>query len=150
MPKKPTARQRKAVDLTIENIRKPTKSQGQILKEAEYSESVTLHPDLVTKSKGFLQLLEERMPDDLLTKVHLEGLNADRKILKNNNKTGEIEEVGSQPDYAVRHKYLDTAYKLKNRYTDGEKTINILVYNDEQAKLIAARALRAREAGCKE
>jgi len=37
------------------------------------------------------------------------------------NSTGEIEEVGYEPDFAVRHKYLDSAYKLKGVYVPEEK-----------------------------
>ena len=57
--------------------------------------------------------IAEQIPDEVLIKVHKEGLEA-------TNKEG--------IDYAVRHKYLDSAYKLKGVYeTDGQKNINILM-----------------------
>ena len=37
---------------------------------------------------------------------------------------GEIEKVSEEPDYAVRHKYLDTAYKLKGSYAP-EKSVSL-------------------------
>lgn len=43
----------------------------------------------------------DALPDDLLSRIHREGLEATRD---------------DEPDYGVRHKYLDTAYKLKGSY----------------------------------
>lgn len=53
--------------------------------------------------------LADRIPDELLEKTHLEGLEA--------TDDGFI-------DYAVRHKYLDSAYKLKGSYAP-DKSINV-------------------------
>lgn len=63
--------------------------------------------------KKVLETLAERIDDDDLIKVHKEGLQAI---------TGRGDDV--QPDYSVRHKYLDTAYKLKGSYAP-EKNINL-------------------------
>jgi hypothetical protein len=58
----------------------------------------------------------------------MEGLEAGKHIFKNNNESGEIEDMGIEADYAVRHKYLDTALKLKGSYEeDKQKSINILI-----------------------
>ncbi len=46
--------------------------------------------------------IQEALPDELLARVHLEGLNAT---------IGE-----DKPDYSVRHRYLDSAYKVKGTY----------------------------------
>lgn len=68
--------------------------------------------------------LMEALPDDLLARVHSEGLNATR-----------IEDDG--PDYAVRHKYLETAYKLKGSYA-AEKSVYVnLTGEDLKAQLDA-------------
>ncbi len=71
-----------------------------------------------------IKSIADRIPNELLEKVHLEGLEAEKKVFKNNNATGEIEEVSSEPDHAVRHKYLDSAYKLKGVYAP-EKAVNL-------------------------
>lgn len=55
--------------------------------------------------------IAERLPDEFLLEVHLDGLSADNK---------------GEPDYAVRHKYLDTAYKLKGSFAP-EKGIQLNV-----------------------
>jgi len=68
--------------------------------------------------------LAERIPDELLEEVLLEGLGASKEVWKNNNESGEIEKVSDEPDYAVRHKYLDTSIKLKGLYAP-EKSVNL-------------------------
>ena len=63
-----------------------------------------------------IKSIAEQIPDSLLVKVHKEGL----KSVDNEGNT----------DYNARHKYLDTAYKLKKLYEDnggGNKTLIINV-----------------------
>ncbi len=64
--------------------------------------------------------LLEALPDELLSKVHFEGLNATR---------------GEEPDFAVRHKYLDTAYKIKGSYAP-EKHVSINVDVEPNQRII--------------
>ena len=71
------------------------------------------------------------MPDRDLAKVHKEGLKAGRKIFKNNNETNQIEEVGFEPDYLVRHKYLETAYKIKSKFPKEAPGVAIQVNIDK-------------------
>lgn len=73
----------------------------------------------------------DRIPDDLLEKVHLEGLEAQRVISANitygeaDEKTNDFIEV---PDHAVRHKFLDSAYKLKGSYApEKSQALNVNV-----------------------
>jgi hypothetical protein len=56
-----------------------------------------------------IKSIADRIPDELVEKVHLEGLQATQ---------------GENPDYSVRHKYLDSAYKLKGSYAP-DKNINV-------------------------
>lgn len=68
-----------------------------------------------------IKSIADRIPDELLEKVHLEGLSATRTIKVDNIDTLEA-------DHAVRHKYLDTAYKIKKLYEDeGQRNINVIV-----------------------
>lgn len=71
-----------------------------------------------------IKSIAEQIPEEKLLEVHLEGLEAGKKVFKNNNESGEIEEVGYEPDYPTRHKYLDTAYKLKGIYAP-ERHLNV-------------------------
>lgn len=96
----------------------------------DYSTAGNIASENLNKPKiiAVLKTLAERIPDDLLEKVHLEGLQAGKHIYKNNNESGEIDDLGVEPDYAVRHKYLDSAYKLKGAYeADEQKNINVFV-----------------------
>lgn len=80
--------------------------------------------NIATAVEEVKKSLAERIPDELLERVHLEGLEASKEVWKNNNESGEIEKVSEEPDYAVRHKYLDSAYKLKGAYAP-EKSVNL-------------------------
>lgn len=66
-----------------------------------------------------IKSIADAIPNELLHEVHIGGLKAGRTV-----KVGDEEQV--EPDYAVRHKYLDSAYKLKGSYA-AEKSINLNV-----------------------
>ncbi len=86
-------------------------------------------PHIVKAVEEVKKTLADRINDDDLIKVHEEGLKASRRVFKNNNSSGEIELVDEEPDYAVRHKYLDSAYKLKGAYAP-EKSISLNLNGD--------------------
>lgn len=88
--------------------------------EAGYEPHTASKPSNLTKSAGWKELMDEFLPDSELARVHQEGLNASEKIMKD----GVV--VVEKPDYAVRHKYLDSAYKLKGVYAP-EKNLNLNV-----------------------
>ncbi|MHA1401181.1 MAG: hypothetical protein ACTSQE_12600 [Candidatus Heimdallarchaeaceae archaeon] len=100
----PTERQKKAFKSLVENGR----TKGEAMKEAGYSESVQKAPTKVTRSEGWQILIDEHLSDKTLAKVHMEGLKAMR---------------GKEPDHMVRHKYLDTAYKIKGDYAPEKKEV---------------------------
>lgn len=78
---------------------------GEVMVEAGYSENTAIAPTKLTKSKGWIELMEKHLPDSLLAKKHLEGLNA---VFTDKYNT-------DAEDFATRHKYLETAYKIKNK-----------------------------------
>lgn len=67
------------------------------------------------KIQEAIKTYADRIPDTLLEEVHLQGLKAGRLV------NDELE-----ADYAVRHKYLDSAYKLKGSYAP-DKNVNMNV-----------------------
>lgn len=76
--------------------------------------------------------IQEALPDELLAQVHLEGLSATKRSGTGGMKIGigtdgKVNDMGhteiDEPDYAVRHKYLDSAYKIKGTYAP-EKSVN--------------------------
>lgn len=96
---------------------------------------------IIEKTK---QSIADQIPDALLVKVHLEGLAASKKIYKNNNESGEVEYVGTEPDFAVRHKYLDSGYKAKKVYDADSNTKLVLTkeLSDEQFERIIQSAAK--------
>ena len=63
-----------------------------------------------------------------------EGLEADKQIV-----TGE--EVLDRPDYAIRHKYLETAYKLKGKLQPAGVTVN----QDNRRVVVALPSVKTEE-----
>lgn len=108
----PTLKQKKAFKEMVETGR----TKGEAMVNAGYSKNTAKAPTKLTESKGWKELLEKHIPDSKLTKVLDEGLGAGKRVFKNNNETKEIEDMGIEPDYAVRHKYLETGLKLKDKF----------------------------------
>lgn len=113
MGKTPTPKQQKAAELISENIRKDKPEPiGKILKAAGYSDSISEKPAFVTRSQGFIELLEKAgVTDDKLAKVLDEGLTASRAVVMGKDSGDSFVDI--QPDHAVRHKYLETGLRLK-------------------------------------
>lgn len=66
------------------------------------------------KIQNEIRSIADSLPDEDLIKVHKEGLQAT---------------ADDMPDYSVRHKYLDSAYKLKGAYAP-DKSINLNIEAD--------------------
>jgi hypothetical protein len=76
---------------------------------------------LLTKP-NIVKSIQDALPDSLLSKVHKEGLKASFK---------------GEPDYGVRHKYLDSAYKLKGSYAaEKHVNVNLQVSAEEREKIL--------------
>lgn len=121
--KKPSIRALKAVQLVAKGS-----SKAAALRKAGYSEAVATQPHKVFKSKSLADIMEKFLPDKMLLKVHVEGLNAERYV----------ENAGDIPDYAVRHKYLETAYKIKGHMKGengggGDTEINFVSIRNKYA-----------------
>lgn len=85
------------------------------------------------RKDNIIQAIQDALPDELLAQVHLEGLQATKRSGTGGMKigigtNGEVNDFGhteiDEPDFAVRHKYLDSAYKLKGSYA-AEKHVNL-------------------------
>lgn len=77
--------------------------------------------------------IEEALPQETLYEIHREGLFASKPFF---NEAGE--KVSEEADFSVRHKYLDTAYKLKGSYApDKHVTVNITAEPSDRIKQIA-------------
>lgn len=126
-----TIKQKKVLEKVLKGS-----SISKAMREVGYSKTTASTTGKLTNSKGWQELIDKYISEEKLMKVHAEGLQAGKTIYKNNVTSGEIEEVGFEPDYAVRHKYLETGYKLRKRLNDkpqeGNKTL-VLVVSGETA-----------------
>jgi len=101
---------------------------------AGYTEATAhLAKQNLTSSEGWKVLMEEQLTDEFLMKVHQEGLMATEQrsmtveiISVDGKKVNKIKNI-KVPDYAVRHRYLDTAYKIRNKYPQGSSGVGVAV-----------------------
>ena len=120
--KNPNDKQKKVLAIALKNAGKLQPA----MKEAGYAKGYAKNPKELTETKSWAVLLKEYLPDDLLTKVAQEGLEAT------------TEPGGKLPDYVVRHKYLETALKMKNKLisktdvtSDGERVVGFTIISPE-------------------
>lgn len=109
-----TLKQEKVVKILLENA---GKSVGSAMLEAGYSLATAKNPQELTKSKGWSNLISLYLPDRELLATHIELLNAVKVIqiaTYTNEETGEITPGFIKvPDWQIRVKALELAYKLK-------------------------------------
>ena len=117
-PKKtprPTTKQKKYLkELQNNALTKGTKTKGEMMQDCGYSPATSLNPANIESTPTFQKLLEKFLPDQSLLEGHKEGLTATKTII---DKHGDIT---VEPDYTNRHRYLETAYKLKGKIRGGE------------------------------
>jgi len=114
------------------------------MEAAGYSKSYAKNGD-IKNTKTFQQEAEKELPSKLLLKVHKEGLEATTKLHKIVDRDDDgkpVYDFVDVDDFGVRHRYLDTAYKLKNYYSDGttinNTTIDLSNYTKEElAKIVS-------------
>ncbi len=110
----PTLKQKKVLKILSENIGKPV---GTAMREAGYSKQTSLTPARLTESKGWEDLLEEMLPDALISDVHRKLLKKKEKIVIGaGNGYSEIIDTGQPHSDAIRA--ADMAYKLKGRFVE--------------------------------
>lgn len=79
-----------------------------------------------------LRAIEDALPDDLLRKVHTEGLFATKGVYVDGAR------VDEDADFATRAKYLDMAYKVKGTYAAQKHvSLNLEVKEEVDPRLLA-------------
>lgn len=122
-----TTKQAIAIKKMSENIGKPI---GQVMLESGYSPTTALTPKRLTQTKAWREVFDEAIPDELLNRKLQEGLDSNRTISAIGQANGKSVEFVDVPDMATRHKYLETAYKLKGRLKEQaqlEGTLNVVL-----------------------
>lgn len=100
--KKPSLKQLKAMKLVVENGGNISKA----MRDAGYSPETAKSPSKLTESLAWQDLMEKHFSDAKISKIIDEGL----KAMKENAKMVEV------PDHATRHKFVETALKLKSKF----------------------------------
>jgi hypothetical protein len=107
-----TAKQLMAAKLTLDNQGNVSKA----MKQAGYSPAMVKNPQSLTRSKGWQEAMEQAgiTPGRLMKKLN-KGLDAKKTIT---SLSGDI--ISREEDYAIQHKYLDTALKVAGAYQNTE------------------------------
>lgn len=103
-----TIKQKKALVNLVENGGNVSKA----MLDAGYSPNTAKTPSKLTESVGFIQYLESAgVTDEKIARVLNEGLGATKTVVMGIESKESFVDV--QPDYQTRHKYLETAIKVK-------------------------------------
>jgi len=134
MNKEPQDRQKELLKYMSENV---GISMSQAMKDLGYSESYSNSPNKIKKTKGWKSLMRKYLPDRKLCKVVKQGLDANRIISAMNTgkqASGATSDFIEVPDHAVRHKFVETALKMKGKLiektdltTNGKDLETVLV-----------------------
>lgn len=95
--------------------------------KAGYSPITAKNTAKLTHTKGWKYLVDKYISEEKLAKVHADGLEATKYESRLSGK-GESELI-EVPDFAVRHKYLESGYKVRGKYAGDNTSNNILVIN---------------------
>lgn len=114
----PTQKQKLAVDNLVES----RGSVSSAMRKAGYTNKSAKNPKNLTESKGWAELMEEKLPDKLLVNKHKELLTVPIKIKLRTRQRGNIidEEETKQLDTFAISKGLEMAYKLKGHYKEDK------------------------------
>lgn len=118
----PTLRQKKAIAI----LGAKGGSIASAMRQAGYSEKTVKNPDKLTKTPVFQSFLDELekagVTDAKIAETISEGMSATKTIVMG----GESKEsfIDIQPDYLTRHKFVETAIKVKGHVKPTDNTGN--------------------------
>jgi hypothetical protein len=125
-----TEKQKKALLKIVENGGNVSRA----MIDAGYSVATAHTPQKLTESKAFTQYMEEAgLTDEKLVTVLSDGLGASKAVVMGKESSESFVDV--QPDYPTRHKYLETALRVKG--IGGKETTSqnfIQVINEKGSK----------------
>jgi hypothetical protein len=103
----PTLLQKKASKL-VEGSR----TMGEVLIKAGYSPNTAIKPSQVTKSKGWIELMDKYLPDDEILEVHKKALHATKIHGSLTEPDREVEDIPTQL------KAVELGYKVKRKLSE--------------------------------
>ena len=137
--KKPKLRIKKVFDKVVEN---GGKGIGGIMIEEGYSPNTAKTPQKITESKSWQQLLEDELPESLITGTHKEAFLATKTISARTmgNADERTDDFVDVPDWQTRIKAVELGYKLRSRLTErtdltnSDKSLKGLIQINENHK----------------
>jgi len=103
-----------------------------IMKDAGYSDAYAKNPQQLTTTRSWRQLMDKYLPDEKIVKKIDEGLEANRVISAVNTAkqaSGGTTDFIEVPDFAIRHKYVETSLKIKGKLDTEKEETPSLVFN---------------------
>lgn len=126
-----SAKQKKALAILVESGGKTPV--GRAMVEAGYSPATAKTPQKLTESKAFSQIMEEAGITDIkLSEVLKDGLEATKAVVMGKESAESFVDV--QPDYAIRHKYLETGLKMKGLVPKSDAITPALHFHNHQTE----------------
>lgn len=110
---RPTLKQKRLIKILSENS---SLSMSKAMLQAGYSASSAIKPSQLTQSEKWMALMDKYLPDNLLAKTAKTGLKAKKWL------TSPTEPGKEVPDLPTRHKYLETALKMKGKLVERVDT----------------------------
>ena len=99
------------------------KSASSAIRKAGYGKSMSRNPQKLTKTKTWEDLMEEFMPESLISKVHNEQMSATKPVVI----AGKVKMF---PDNDARLKATDMGIKLRGKYAPDQITLTKRKYQD--------------------
>jgi len=119
-----TERQKKALQNVVENGGNVSKA----MIAAGYSPATAKTPQKLTQSQAFQEyMVKAGVTDEKLTEVLRDGLSANKVIVMGKESSESFVDI--QPDHPTRHKFLETALKIKGIGRDADASGNTFIFN---------------------
>lgn len=119
--KKPTLKQKRAVDNMVENGGNVSKA----MRDAGYSPATAKTPEKLTSSQAFADLLEAYLPDDMMLRALSDDIEK-----KEGNRTSELQ-LGFKLKGRMTEKVdVTTKGESLNNFNDEEKNALLALLND--------------------
>ena len=113
--------------LAVKEITEKHISVSKAMLNVGYDKVTAAKPQNLTKSKGFKELIANMgVSDEDLAEILSGGLRATKII------TSPSEPDREYPDWATRHKYLETGLKMRGYVNKDDNTTNVLQIIKEQ------------------
>jgi hypothetical protein len=119
-----TEKQKKAIAILAENGGNVSKA----MREAGYSPISAATPKKLTTSQAFQEfMIKSGITDEKLANVLKDGLEANKTIVMGKESSESFVDI--QPDHPTRHKFLETALKIKGIGRDADASGNTFIFN---------------------